>query len=87
MFFLCIKFWESRASKTDFDSCMQFVLLGSPPCTAYSRANTTGQRDLEVADELVAVVQLLLETLECVVCVMENPATGLLPGREVRHGV
>ena len=35
----------------------------------------------------MAVVQLLLETLECVVCVMENPATRMLPGREVRHGV
>ena len=63
---------------------LQFVLLGSPPCTSYSRANTTGQRDLEAADELVAVMQLLMETLNCIVCVMENPATGLLPDREVR---
>jgi hypothetical protein len=53
----------------------------SPPCTEFSRAKTTGVRDLETADALVN------RTLECIrhlqpkFWTLENPGTGLLRQR------
>lgn len=59
------------------------VLLSSPPCTAYSVANTTGYRDLVGADELVEVVKRVHYGLACECTVVENPGTGLLVHRDV----
>lgn len=59
------------------------VLLASPPCTAYSRANTTGVRDLEGADELVAVAKHVHYGLGVECTVVENPGTGQLMNRDV----
>lgn len=63
---------------------MVVILLASPPCIAYSTVNTTGVRELELADDLVRVVQAFHETLGPVCTIMENPAApGLLSEREV----
>jgi hypothetical protein len=63
---------------------MVVVLLASPPCTAYSKANTTGVRDLLGANALVQVVKDMHECLGAVCTVMENPAwPSLLPRRPI----
>ena len=59
------------------------ILLASPPCNSYSRANTTGPKDLEAADGLVAVVRQVHYGLACECTVVENPGTGLLVHRDV----
>jgi hypothetical protein len=65
---------------------MVVILLASPPCIAYSTVNTTGVRDLELADDLVRVVQACHETLGPVCTIMENPAApGLLSERVSAH--
>ncbi len=61
------------------------VLLASPPCTAYSIANTTGIRNLQLADQLVTIVQQVHYGLDCDCTIMENPATGMLPRRDVAN--
>jgi hypothetical protein len=59
----------------------------SCPCTEYSRAKTTGVRDLETADALVN------RTLECIRHLspkfwsIENPATGMLKERPCMRDV
>ena len=56
------------------------VLWMSPPCEEYSRAKTTGQRDLRRADSIVRACLKLIHTLKPEFWVIENP-TGLLRGR------
>lgn len=67
---------------------MQWIILASPPCEVYSRANTTGKVDdesLRKADELVRSVFLFQEHLEALVTIVENPSTGLLVNRDVSY--
>jgi hypothetical protein len=53
------------------------VLWLSPPCEEYSRAKTTGERDLKTADEIAKACLRLIDTLKPKYWVLENP-TGLL---------
>ena len=49
-------------------------IWSSPPCTEYSRAKTTGIRNIEFANSIV------LKTIEIIV--IENPQTGLFKNQE-----
>lgn len=64
---------------------MAIVLLASPPCQEYSKANTKpGPRDLAGADALGKIVYDCHEHLQAMCTVMENPAyPGHLPSRPV----
>jgi len=65
---------------------LQWIILASPPCEVYSRANTTGKVDevsLKAADELVSCIFLFKEHLGAIATVVENPSTGRLPNRSV----
>ena len=63
------------------------VIWASPPCTEYSRATTSGVRDIEGANK---VVQKALDILEYY-CpknwMMENPQTGLLKDQLMMWGI
>ena len=64
-----------------------WVVLASPPCQTYSKANTTGDTSPEAllrADEHVRVAQNFIVHLDAFIGILENPATGLLKHREVR---
>jgi hypothetical protein len=50
----------------------------SPPCTEYSRAKTTGTRDLTTANKIVQQTLLIIRHLRPKAWVLENPQTGLL---------
>jgi hypothetical protein len=63
-----------------------FIILASPPCQNYSICNTTGLvtgDTLAMSDELVALIKLLKDGLNSILSVIENPATGKLPHRNV----
>jgi hypothetical protein len=53
----------------------------SPPCTQFSRAKTTGVRDLEGADALVQRTLECIRRLEPKFWTPENPGSGLLRSR------
>ena len=65
------------------------IIWCSPPCTEYSSAKSRGVRDLEYADRLVAKCFEILDYYQPKAWIMENPATGLLPGRitTIRPGI
>ena len=63
------------------------VVWCSPPCTEYSRAKTTGKRDLEKADALVQRMLAIMSYFKPTVWAFENPATGLLKTRAVVDGI
>ena len=66
-----------------------WFIWASPPCTQYSRARTNAKtpRDLEGSDRIVAkTLRIIDEWFPGVPYCMENPATGLLPKREVVAG-
>ena len=56
------------------------VLWASPPCQHYSRAHTVGERNLELADDLVKCALLAIEYLKPIYWFVENPV-GLLKDR------
>jgi hypothetical protein len=58
------------------------VVWCSPPCEQYSKARTTGgPRDLVGADQNVLRCLELIDYFQPRVWIIENPQTGLLPGR------
>jgi hypothetical protein len=59
------------------------ILCASPPCEEYSQAKTVGERDLATADQNVDKIREIAEQLDPVFIMVENPDTGLLPGRPV----
>ena len=54
------------------------VIWASPPCTEYSRAKTTGVRDIEGANKIVQKTLDILEYFCPKYWMIENPQTGLL---------
>lgn len=75
--------WDSTHTnmlKTMHKGCV-FIIWASPPCEEYSRAKTTGVRDIERADNCVRAVFRIKEQLQAPVLVVENPATGILAKR------
>jgi len=65
------------------------IIWCSPPCTEYSSAKSRGVRDLDYADRLVKRCFEILDYYKPRAWIMENPATGLLPGRitTIRPGI
>ena len=64
------------------------VVWGSPPCTMYSRARTTGgPRDLDGADRLVAKTIEIMAYFEPDCWAFENVGSGLLPKRQIVEGI
>ena len=65
------------------------IIWGSPPCTEYSRAKTTGKRNLEFADSLVAkfleIRYYFLLQNPNILWFCENGASTLLWDREVAN--
>lgn len=53
-------------------------IWASPPCTEYSRAKTTGLRQIDEANRIVERTLEILAYLNPKVWVLENPQTGLL---------
>ena len=71
----------------DFPKRGQFeIIAASVPCTEYSRANTTGTRDLIWSDRLVACVKQIVSYYNPTYWWIENPRTGLLSDRAVLEG-
>ena len=64
-------------------------IWASPPCTHYSRARTRAKtpRDLEGSDALVQRVKDVIDYFKPTVWAFENPATELLPKRNVVQGL
>ena len=64
-------------------------LWASPPCTHYSVARTTAKtpRDLIGSDAIIQRVKDIIAYFQPKVWAMENPASGLLPKREVVWGL
>lgn len=77
--------WDYR----DYEKGHFDAVWASPVCTHYSVARTTAKtpRNLEAADALVYRTLEIIMHLEPKVWGFENPATGLLKGREVVRGI
>ena len=54
------------------------LVWASPPCTEYSKAKTTGTRDLTTANGIVQRTLLIIRHLQPKAWVLEDPQTGLL---------
>jgi site-specific DNA-cytosine methylase len=63
------------------------VIWASPPCTEYSRAKTTGVRDIEGSNEVVQRTLDIIEYLEPKYWIIENPQTGLLKDQLCMYGL
>ncbi len=62
-------------------------IWASPPCTQYSRAKTTGTRNINLANQIVLKTQEIIEYLEPEHFVIENPQTGLLKNQYFMYGI
>jgi hypothetical protein len=58
------------------------VIWASPPCTQYSKAKTTGIRNIEEANKIVLRTIEIIEYFNPDVWFIENPQTGLLKDQE-----
>ena len=63
------------------------VIWASPPCTEYSRAKTTGIRDIAGANEIVKKTLDIMEYFEPKYWIIENPETGLLKRQYFMVGI
>lgn len=57
------------------------IVWASPPCTEYSKAKTRGERNLDLADELVRLTIDIIDYFSPQVWIIENVGTGLLVQR------
>ena len=57
-----------------------------PPCTEYSRAKTTGVKDIKGAHEIVQQTLDILEYYEPKYWMLENPNTGSLKDQLCMYG-
>ena len=57
-------------------------IWSSPPCTEYSRAKTTGIRNIEYANSIVLKTIEMIKYFNPKYFVIENPQTGLLKNQE-----
>ena len=63
------------------------VVWASPPCTEYSRAQTVGVRNIEMANAIVQRTIDIIEYLFPRYFIMENPQTGLLKNQDIVSGM
>ena len=63
------------------------VIWASPPCTEYSRALTTRERDIEGANVIVQKTLDILTYFEPKYWLIENPQTGLLKNQVIMWGL
>ena len=63
------------------------IIWASPPCTEYSRAKTTGIRDIDGANQIVQRTLDILEYYEPKYWMIENPQTGLLKNQICMWGL
>ncbi len=63
------------------------IVWASPECKEYSRANTSAQRDLRLADSLVCKTLEIIAHLRPRAWYLENPQTGLLKTRPFMQGL
>ena len=57
-------------------------IWSSPPCTEYSKAKTTGIRNIEYANSIVLKTIEIIKYFNPKYFVIENPQTGLLKNQE-----
>ena len=57
-------------------------IWSSPPCTEYSKAKTTGIRNIEYANSIVLKTIEIIKYFNPTYFVIENPQTGLLKNQE-----
>ena len=70
--------WEYKQfDRNHFDS-----IWSSPPCTQYSKAKTTGTRNIEYANSIVLKTIEIIKYFNPKYFVIENPQTGLLKNQE-----
>ena len=62
-------------------------IWASPPCTQYSRAKTTGTRNINLANQIVEKTLEIIEYLDPEHFVIENPQTGLLKNQHFMYGI
>lgn len=54
------------------------IIWASPPCTEYSRAKTTGVRNLKLADSIVKKTLQIINYFQPTIWFIENPGTGAM---------
>ena len=54
------------------------IVWASPPCTEYSIAKTTGIRDIALANTIVQRTSQIIDYLQPIYYLVENPQTGYL---------
>ena len=65
--------WNYTKWEKDFD-----ITWASPPCTEYSRAKTTGVRNIDYANSIVKKTIEIIDYFQPRICFIEHPQTGLL---------
>ena len=69
--------WDYKAYPPGYFHCVH----ASPPCTEYSRAKTTGVRNLELADRILQRTLDVITYFDAPVFILENPYTGMMKDR------
>ena len=65
-----VRQWDATAA---FPPGYFDIIWASPPCTEYSRAKTTGERDLVTADAIVSACIGIIEAMRPRAWIIENP--------------
>jgi len=63
------------------------VIWASPPCTEYSRAKTSGIRDIDGSNLVVKRTLDIIEYFQPIFYIIENPQTGLLKDQAIMQGI
>ena len=70
-----------------FDKNHFSFIWASPPCTEYSKAKTTGIRNIEYANSIVLKTLEIIDYFGVPYFVIENPQTGLLKSQSFMNGL